>query len=110
MRLLAEKRRQKVAAKARRKEKQKAAEELDESEEESEDKSKGDLGPSVPKKRRIQEMVSKLSKRKRLTNDHFFYGQGSRDKDLERSTVQAVYNHKVHLLQQDARTGVLLVL
>ena len=73
MRFLAEKCRQEVAAEARRKEKQKAAEELNKSEEESEDKSKGDLGPSVPNKRRIQEMVSKLSKRKRLTNDHFFY-------------------------------------
>ena len=58
VRLLAEKRRQEAGAEVRRKEKQKTAKESDELEEESEEESKKDLGPSVPKKRKIQEMVS----------------------------------------------------
>ena len=74
MRLLAEKHRQEGAAEAKRKEKQKVAEESDESEEESEEESERDLGLSVPKKRKIQEMVSKLNKRKRLTNNQSFIG------------------------------------
>ena len=61
-RLLAEKWRQEVVAEARRKQKQKAAEESDKSEEESEEESEKEPGLSVPKKRKVQEMVSKLNK------------------------------------------------
>ena len=64
VRLLAEKCQQEAVAKARRKEKQKAAKELNNSEDESEDESEREPGPSVPKKRRIQETVSKLNERK----------------------------------------------
>ena len=63
-RLLAEKQEQEVAVEARRKEKQKVVKESNNLEEESEDESEKEPGPSVPKKRKIQEMVSKLNKRK----------------------------------------------
>ena len=62
--LLVEKWRQEVVTEARRKEKQKGAEESDESEEESEEESEKELGSSVPKKRRIQETVSKINKKR----------------------------------------------
>ena len=57
---MAEKRR-KEAAKARRKEKQKekVVESSEESDEESKEEDEREPGPSVPKKRKLQDMVSK---------------------------------------------------
>ena len=60
----AQKWRQEVVTEVRRKEKQKGAEESDESEEESEEESEKEPGLSVPKKRRIQETVSKINKKR----------------------------------------------
>ena len=58
---MAEKRR-KEAAEARRKEKQKGkvVESSEESDEESKEEDNRELGPSVPKKRKVQESVSKI--------------------------------------------------
>ena len=63
-RSLAEKQRQEAVANERRKGKQKAVEESDELEEGSKDESEREPGLSIPKKRRIQEMVSKVNKQK----------------------------------------------
>ena len=60
----AQKWRQGVVTEVSRKEKQKGAEESDESEEESEEESEKEPGLSVPKKRRIQETVSKINKKR----------------------------------------------
>ena len=62
---MAEKRR-KEAAKARRKEKQKekVVELSKESDEESKEEDEREPGPSVPKKRKLQESVSKLTNEK----------------------------------------------
>ena len=60
-------------AEARRKEKQKVVEESDKLEEGSEDDSERDPESSIPKKRKIQETVSKV-KKKKLINNQFFIG------------------------------------
>ena len=59
--MLAEKRRREAAeARQREKQKEKVVESSEESDKESKEEDKRDPGPSVPKKRKVQELVSKI--------------------------------------------------